>query len=358
MPGDAMTELRLVGLVKRFGEVTAVDRIDLTVPAGSLVALLGPSGCGKTTTLRMVAGLEEPTEGDVLFDGASVLGTPTERRNIGMVFQRYVLFPHMNVARNVSFGLRMRGVERAEIERRVNEVLEVVQLEGLAQRFPSQLSGGQQQRVAIARTVVTNPRLLLMDEPLSNLDAKLREEMRAFLTRLQRQLGITTLFVTHDQVEAIELADRIGLMFDGRMVQFGTPEEVFNRPVSQRVADFMGATNLIPGTVDPPQQGVSVLRSAVGPLRVASHPHHRVGSEAVATVRPEHVDLSRGPDPGGPNTFAARVDEAVYYGGTVTYRVAASGLTLQVRDRSTRRFRPGEEVTLRIDPEHLWVFPS
>jgi putative spermidine/putrescine transport system ATP-binding protein len=352
-----MTELRLEALVKRFGEVPAVDRIDLTVPAGKLVALLGPSGCGKTTTLRMVAGLEEPTGGDILFDGRSVLGVPPERRNIGMVFQRYVLFPHMNVARNISFGLRMRGVEREEIERRVNEVVDVVQLEGLSQRFPSQLSGGQQQRVAIARTVVTDPRLLLMDEPLSNLDAKLREEMRAFLTGLQRRLGITTLFVTHDQVEAIELADQIGVMFDGRLVQFGTPEEVFNRPLNQRVAEFMGTTNLIPGTVDPPHQGLSVLHSTVGPLHVAAEPHHRVGVDAVATVRPEHIDLSLDDEPGAPNTFRARVDEAVYYGGTVTYRVAAGGLRLQVRDRSTRRFNAGEEVTLRIAPDHLWVFP-
>ena len=353
-----MTELRLVDLVKRFGEVAAVDHIDLTVPAGSLVALLGPSGCGKTTTLRMVAGLDEPTEGDILFDGASVLGVPPERRNIGMVFQRYVLFPHMSVARNVSFGLRMRRIERAEIERRVNEVLEIVQLQGLAERFPSQLSGGQQQRVAIARTVVTDPRLLLMDEPLSNLDAKLREEMRAFLTSLQRRLGITTLFVTHDQVEAIELADQIGVMFDGRLVQFGTPEEVFNRPVSQRVAEFMGTTNLISGTVEAPQQGSNVLRSSVGPLHVVPQPHHRVGAAAIATVRPEHIALLNGVEPGEPNTFRARVDEAVYYGGTVTYRVAAGGVQLQVRDWSTRRFSAGEEVTLRIAPDHLWVFPS
>jgi len=353
-----MTELRLAGLVKRFGDVAAVDHVDLTVAAGSLVALLGPSGCGKTTTLRMVAGLEEPSEGDVLFDDVSVLGVPPERRNIGMVFQRYVLFPHMSVAKNVSFGLRMRGVPAAEVERRVAEVLEVVQLEGLANRFPSQLSGGQQQRVAIARTVITDPKVMLMDEPLSNLDAKLREEMRAFITRLQRQLGITTLFVTHDQVEAIELADRIGVMFDGRLVQVGSPEEIFNRPINQRVADFMGATNLIPGRLSAVERDASTLRSAVGPLRLVPAAHHAVGSEAVATVRPEHVDLVAADEPAGPNGFRARVEEAVYYGGTLTYRVAAAGLSLQVRDRSTRRITVGEEVMVRIDPTHLWVFPA
>ena len=353
-----MTELRIAALVKRFGDVAAVDHVDLTVEAGSLVALLGPSGCGKTTTLRMVAGLEEPTEGDVLFDGASVLGVPPERRNIGMVFQRYVLFPHMSVAKNISFGLRMRGVDADEVRRRVAEVLEVVQLEGLANRFPSQLSGGQQQRVAIARTVITDPKVMLMDEPLSNLDAKLREEMRAFITRLQRQLGITTLFVTHDQVEAIELADRIGVMFDGRMVQFGTPEDIFNRPRNQRVADFMGATNLIPGRLSAVDRDATELHSSAGPLRLVAAPHHAIGAEVVATVRPEHIELSAANDPVGVNRFPARVEDAVYYGGTLTYRVAAQGLALQVRDRSTRRFPVGEEVMVSIDPDHLWVFPG
>jgi putative spermidine/putrescine transport system ATP-binding protein len=353
-----VTELRLADLVKEFDDFTAVDHIDLTVAPGSLVALLGPSGCGKTTTLRMVAGLEQPTAGDVLFDGESVVGVPTERRNIGMVFQRYVLFPHMNVAKNVSFGLRMRRASAGEIERKVAEVLEVVQLQDLAKRFPSQLSGGQQQRVAIARTVITDPRVLLMDEPLSNLDAKLREEMRAFITRLQRQLGITTLFVTHDQVEAIELADRIGVMFDGRLVQFGTPEEIFNRPRTRRVADFMGTNNLIPGRLDV-QRDASTLASAVGPLHCVSGAHHVSGQEAIATVRPEHIDIDT---PNGPlqgaNRFSGRIEDAVYYGGTLTYRVIADGLSLQVRDRSTRRFAVGEEVTVHIDPSHLWVFPE
>jgi putative spermidine/putrescine transport system ATP-binding protein len=352
-----VTELRLEGLVKRFGEVAAVDRVDLHVEPGSLVALLGPSGCGKTTTLRMIAGLEEPTEGDITFDGASVLGLPPERRDIGMVFQRYVLFPHMTVERNISFGLRMRRLPKDQIARKVAEVLEIVQLEGLAKRFPSQLSGGQQQRVAIARTVVTDPRLMLMDEPLSNLDAKLREEMRAFITRLQRQLGITTVFVTHDQVEAIELADRIGVMFDGRIVQIGTPEEVFNRPRNLRVADFMGATNVLRGQLSP-NGNASVLATPMGPLQVARAEHHRAG-EAAATVRPEHIDLFPiDAHDDGATSFRALVDDAVYYGGTLTYRVTSHGVTLQVRDRSTRRFAVGEEVRVRIDPQHPWVFPE
>ncbi len=356
-----MTRLRLEGLVKQFGDVNAVREVDLTVESGSLVALLGPSGCGKTTTLRMVAGLEEPSGGDITFDGASVLDLAPEKRDIGMVFQRYVLFPHMSVEKNVSFGLRMRGMDKKEIDRRVHEVLDIVQLQGLAGRFPSQLSGGQQQRVAIARTVVTDPRLLLMDEPLSNLDAKLREEMRAFITDLQRRLGITTLFVTHDQVEAIELADAIGVMFEGELVQFGTPEEIFNRPRNERVADFMGTTNLLPGTLDNVSTSHAHLVTAVGNLVVDTAPHHTAGASVVATVRPEHIDLVPVGEPdleGGTNTFRAVIEDAVYYGGTLTYRVASKGVSIQVRDRSTRRFQPGEEVMVHVEPEHLWVFPE
>jgi len=356
-----VTQLRLNGLLKQFGDTVAVDHVDLTVASGSLVALLGPSGCGKTTTLRMIAGLEEPSGGDILFDDASVLGTPPEKRDIGMVFQRYVLFPHMSVEKNVSFGLRVRGMDKTEIQKRVDEVLDIVQLKHLAKRFPSQLSGGQQQRVAIARTVVTDPRLMLMDEPLSNLDAKLREEMRAFITSLQRRLGITTLFVTHDQVEAIELADAIGVMFDGHLVQFGTPEEIFNRPINARVADFMGTTNLMPGTLRDVSADGSVLETSVGSLRIRHAQHHQVGSAVVATARPEHIDLVPF-DETQPSTqengFKGTVRDVVYYGGTLTYQVTAGDLSIQVRDRSTRRFAEGEEVMVHVDPEHLWVFPE
>ena len=354
-----MTELEIDHLVKRFGEVTAVGGIDLDVRAGSLVALLGPSGCGKTTTLRMIAGLEQPSEGDVRFNGESVLHLSPEKRNIGMVFQRYVLFPHMNVAGNVGFGLRMRRVPKDEIARRVKEVLDIVQLSGYEKRFPSQLSGGQQQRIAIARTVITNPRVMLMDEPLSNLDAKLREEMRTFITELQKRLGITTLFVTHDQVEAIELADQIGVMFDGNLLQFGTPEEIFNRPRTPRIADFMGATNLIRGTLVGRDSGGCLLETAVKRLRVSHRSPHSEGAAVLATVRPEHIDLlSSAGDGEGENCFRARVTHSVYFGGTVSYQVESGDFKLQVKDRSTRRFAEGEEVMVRVLPEHLWVFPE
>ena len=347
-----MTQLELTGLVKRFGEVEAVKGISLRVEPGSLVALLGPSGCGKTTTLRMIAGLEQPTEGDILFNDKSVAGIPPEKREIGMVFQRYVLFPHMSVEKNVSFGLRMKGVGKADTDKRVRDVMKIVQLEGFEKRFPSQLSGGQQQRVAIARTVVTNPRLLLMDEPLSNLDAKLREEMRAFITELQARLNITTVFVTHDQIEAIELADKIGVIFNGEMVQFGTPEEIFNRPASLQVADFMGATNVIKGQLKTKQ----ALETSVGTLHLSQAPQQAEGSTVTATIRPEHIDM--GKDAGQSNTLKASVTEAVYYGGTVSYQVQAANLELNIKDRSTRRFDVGEEVYLHLGQDHIWVFPD
>jgi putative spermidine/putrescine transport system ATP-binding protein len=353
-----MTRLELVRLIKRFGDVTAVDEVSLSVAPGSLVALLGPSGCGKTTTLRMIAGLEQPTDGDIRFNDQSVLHLPPDKRNIGMVFQRYVLFPHMNVAANVGFGLRMRGTAKAEIAKRVAEVLEIVQLTGFEKRFPSQLSGGQQQRVAIARTVITNPKVMLMDEPLSNLDAKLREEMRSFITNLQRRLNITTLFVTHDQVEAIELADRIGVMFDGRLVQFGSPEEIFNRPRTPRIADFMGATNTITGRLVEKGADASALETALGVLRVHHAPPQPRGATVVATIRPEHIDLQPADGQTRDNLYNARIANVVYYGGTLSYRVSVGELELQVKDRSMRRFIEGEEVQVRIDPEHVWIFPE
>lgn len=347
-----MTKLELTNLVKRFGDVMAVKGISLQVEPGSLVALLGPSGCGKTTTLRMIAGLEQPSEGDILFNGKSVAGIPPEKREIGMVFQRYVLFPHMSVEKNVSFGLRMKGVDKTEINQRVRDVMKIVQLEGFEKRFPSQLSGGQQQRVAIARTVVTNPQLLLMDEPLSNLDAKLREEMRSFITDLQARLGITTLFVTHDQIEAIELADKIGVIFDGELVQFGAPEEIFNRPANLRVADFMGATNVITGQLSSKTQ----LQTSAGTLNLSQLPQQPEGSTVTATIRPEHIDLQI--EASQTNTFKANITEAVYYGGIVSYTIKTAEIELTIKDRSTRRFKVGEEVYLHLGKEHIWVFPD
>ena len=356
-----MTELVLKNLVKQFDDITAVDDFSLTIPTGGFVALLGYSGCGKTTTLRMIAGLEEPTSGDVLIDGQSVLHLPPNHRNVGMIFQRYVLFPHMNVEKNVGFGLRMTGVAKEEIRQRTVDALETVQLLGYEKRFPSQLSGGQQQRVAIARTLITRPKLLLMDEPLSNLDAKLREEMRAFITELQKSLNITTLFVTHDQVEAIELADHIGLMFAGEMVQYGTPEDIFNRPLTPEIADFMGATNLIQGTVSKANgSGCEVSINNNNSIWVETDGKYEVGSDITLTIRPEHMEFFTPNDGAAPteNMLSARITEVVYHGGTVSYYTESDNIQLQTRQRSTKTFSEGSDISIHLPSRHLWVFPK
>ena len=355
-----MTELLLKNLVKKFDDVTAVNDFSLTIPTGGFVALLGYSGCGKTTTLRMIAGLEEPTSGDILIDGQSIRHLAPNHRNIGMIFQRYVLFPHMNVEKNVGFGLRMTGVPKNEIRERTKEALATVQLSGYEKRFPSQLSGGQQQRVAIARTLITKPKLLLMDEPLSNLDAKLREEMRAFITELQKSLNITTLFVTHDQIEAIELADHIGVMFAGEMVQYGTPEEIFNHPKNPEIADFMGATNLIHGVVHSNKDNrVSV---AIGNeiIQLNKSSNKEKSEEVTMTIRPEHMEFFVEGDPNLPtgNTLVGTIEEAVYHGGTVSYYIKAGDLKLQSTQRSTVTFSESSKVLIHLPPEHLWIFPD
>lgn len=364
-----MTELKITNLVKRFDDSVAVDDVSLTVAPGRLVALLGPSGCGKTTTLRMIAGLTSPTEGDIQFGGKSVLHLAPEKRNIGMVFQRYVLFPHMNVAQNVGFGLFVRGTSKDEIEKRVRAMLEVVQLAHLEKRFPSQLSGGQQQRVAIARTLVTDPQILLMDEPLSNLDAKLREEMRGFIKELQQRLKITTVFVTHDQIEAMELADEVGVMFGGKLVQFGSPTEIFSHPRNPNVADFTGATNFVQGRISKQTAGETEIKTSIGDLLVGQPTTHGLDAEVLATIRPEHIDLLEAFDLDPANTcnvFRGHVQQVVYFGGSVSYQVQVSNigskgqsnLGFKVMERSTRLFAIGQEVMVRLNPKALWIFPD
>lgn len=356
-----MTELKITNLVKRFEDSLAVDKVSLTVAPGRLVALLGPSGCGKTTTLRMIAGLTSPTEGDIQFSGQSVMHLAPEKRNIGMVFQRYVLFPHMNVAQNVGFGLFVRGMARAEIQRRVRAMLEVVQLAHLEQRFPSQLSGGQQQRVAIARTLVTDPQILLMDEPLSNLDAKLREEMRSFIKELQQRLKITTVFVTHDQVEAMELADEIGVMFGGKLLQFGTPTEVFSHPRNPKIADFTGATNFIEGRITKRNGKDTEIKTSVGDLSVGQPTPHSLDAQVLVTIRPEHIDLLEVGSldlSSNCNVFKGIIQQVVYFGGAVSYQVQVGDLTFKVMERSTRLFTSGQEVIVRLNPQALWIFPE
>jgi spermidine/putrescine ABC transporter ATP-binding subunit len=351
--------LTLRGVVKRFDDVVAVDAVSLDVRAGELVTLLGPSGCGKTTTLRMIAGFVEPDAGEVRIGSSDVTRLPPNKRDIGMVFQSYGLFPHMTVEDNVAYGLRMRRVPAAERRRRVEEALGLVQLPGLAQRYPRQLSGGQQQRVALARAIVIRPSLLLLDEPLSNLDAKLRDEMRWEVRRLQRQLDITTVFVTHDQEEALAISDRIVVMNAGRIEQVGTPGAIYRQPGTLFVARFIGESNLWEGTVGG-RQPDGVRFATVGGLELLVEDTGGVaeGEPAVASVRPEAVAIApagNGAPARFPNRVEGTVEDVSYVGASTAYRVRiASELTVLVRrpnadadsEGGRGAFGAGDRVTL------------
>ena len=310
------------------GRVTAVDGVSLEVHEGELVTLLGPSGCGKTTALRMIAGFEMPTAGRILIDGTDVSTLPPHARNTAMVFQGYAIFPHLTVAQNVAFGLEMRGLGKAEIASRVGAVLELVELAGLRHRSPEQLSGGQQQRVALARAIVTEPRVLLFDEPLSNLDAKLREQMRSEVRRLQRRLNITSVYVTHDQAEAMALSDRIVVMESGRVQQVAEPFEIYAHPTNRFVADFIGRVNFLEGRVVAASGGTAGVdvrghRLEV-PLRDTTI---RPGEPVTLVVRPETIRLAPAATAGSA-AFRGAIRRAVYLGATVEYELDWEGTTI------------------------------
>jgi ABC-type Fe3+/spermidine/putrescine transport system ATPase subunit len=322
-------KVTLRGVVKRFGAVTAVDGATLEIGDGELFTLLGPSGCGKTTLLRLLAGFWAVDAGEIWFGERRVDGLRPHERNIGMVFQNYALWPHMTVRANITYGLRLRRLGRAEVERRLAEVLRMVNLEGLQDRYPGQLSGGQQQRVALARALVLSPDLLLLDEPLSNLDAKIRVQVRAEIRALQRTLSITTVYVTHDQEEALSLSDRVAVMREGRILQVAAPKELYERPTSRFVADFVGVNNFIPGVCRGVEAGVAVVDTPLGALRGRAGARCAPGERCVVAVRPENVAL--GP---GDNTCAGQVAVATYLGNTLRYEIAtAAGLRLKVDER-------------------------
>jgi iron(III) transport system ATP-binding protein len=356
MPGVTIT-----GLTKRYGDVGAVAGLDLAVRPGELVALLGPSGCGKTTTLRLVAGFIAPDGGEIRV-GDRVLSSPTvvippERRRMAMIFQSYALWPHMTVAQNVAYGLRFAGVPRPERERRVEAMLQVVQLGGYGARYPGELSGGQQQRVAVARALVVEPEILLLDEPLSNLDANLREEMRFEIRRLHEQFGITTLYVTHDQAEAMVISDRVAVLRDGRVVQVGAPQELFDRPRTRFVAEFIGKTNLIDAVADGP---ATVTCDGLR-LRVAAD-GLTPRTPAVVSIRPHQIAI--GPASAstaiGLNVLAGSVIRASYLGDTVDYQVRLDGsdVVLRVTGPAPARVRPGESVAVSVPPEACVLLPA
>ena len=342
-----MTRVLLSDLTKTYpgASTPSLDRLTLDVPSGELTALLGPSGCGKTTTMKMIAGLLTPTSGDITFDGTSILREKPENRGVVMVFQNYLLFPYMSVADNVGFGLRMRKVPKDQIAARVAEMLALVKLPDLGARRPSELSGGQQQRVALARALIVQPRVLLLDEPLSNLDAHLRIEMRDLIREVQRSLGITTIFVTHDQEEAVVLADRVALILDGCLRQYDVPDAFYRRPVDSDVAAFFGGRNVLPG--------VSAGGVFDGPLGRLTLPGGARSGAGFLTFRPEAVRIGSA----DVNMLQAKVADRIYLGTQTRLRltVGAAQVDAVLSPDLVEGVNPGDMITINLPPGSLWV---
>ncbi|MDB5558589.1 MAG: transporter ATP-binding protein [Enterovirga sp.] len=347
-PGGGALELR--GVKRIFGSHAALAGIDLTIKAGEFIALLGPSGCGKSTALNCIAGLLPLSGGSIHLGDRRIDGLKPEDRGFGMVFQSYALFPHLNVRKNVGFGLTMRGVSRGEIDRRVDEALGLVRLREQAEKLPGQMSGGQQQRVAIARAIVIEPPVVLMDEPLSNLDAKLRLEMRAEIRRIHETIGSTTVYVTHDQDEALSMADRVVVMRDGTIRQVGTPEELYEKPAHQDVADFMGFRNRLPGRVVGVADGRAEVEVAGARLSGTARESVQAGGGAVVSIRPEDLVAV----PGGPG-LAARVT-AIEYRGRAFFGNAVAADGTELFFRADRPLEKGADIRLTAEPARTLVF--
>jgi putative spermidine/putrescine transport system ATP-binding protein len=348
--------LALEGVSKRYGTQVAVDALDLTLRRAEFLTLLGPSGSGKTTTLMMVAGLQQPDAGTIRLNGASVADRPPYRRDIGMVFQHYALFPHMTVRRNVGFPLEMRRLPREEIARLVDEALELVRLPGLGDRLPKELSGGQQQRVALARALVYRPALLLMDEPLGALDRKLREQLQLEIKRVHRERGISVLYVTHDQEEALTMSDRIAVFEHGRIQQIGTPEELYDRPSTRFVASFIGDTNLVSGQAISTMDGICLVETPAGRVRASVRRPIAAGASVVVAVRPERVALA--PEGEG---LAGVVTDVIFVGTARKYAVRLSDGTecFVLRQVGTAPIAgPGTAVRLSWDVAHATAFEA
>ncbi|MCP2339689.1 ABC transporter ATP-binding protein [Actinomadura rupiterrae] len=363
---DAVPAIELAGVRKEYhayGEtVAAVQGVDLAIAQGEFFSLLGPSGCGKTTTMRMVAGFEEPTAGEVYLLGESVTGVPANRRDVNMVFQSYALFPHMSVFENVAFGLRRKRTPKAEITERVTEMLRIVDLTGRERRRPSELSGGQQQRVALARALVNRPRALLLDEPLGALDLKLRQAMQVELKRIQREVGITFVYVTHDQGEALTMSDRIAVMNDGLVEQLGTPREIYERPASKFVAGFIGTSNLLAGDAVESGGGTSVLKHGDGG-RIEVGREFATGDKVELTVRPEKMQITADEPGDGLCRVHGKVSEVVYLGTSTNYNVTTDGgadvvVFVQNAMNAEDVARRGDTVWLSWEPQHSYVIGS
>jgi len=360
-PEAPLAEIRLVDLEKRFREVIAVDRINLRIEAGEFFSLLGPSGCGKTTTLRMIGGFEAPTGGSIELRGRDVTNDPPDRRPVNMVFQNYALFPHLNVGDNIAFGLRRKHIDKAQIRQRVHEALELVHLTGYEKRRPNQLSGGQQQRVALARALVNRPNVLLLDEPLGALDLKLRKALQIELKRVQAEVGITFVYVTHDQEEALTMSDRIAVMSHGKIEQLGTPEELYERPRTRFVADFIGTTNLLTGAVEAADAtaGTALVRLTGGDTCVVAGTDMAIGRTVELSVRPESILIkaSNGAAPAGPDPIRGSVEQVAYLGGNVQYQVRTNGglAITALAPKTVQRLQVGSDVDLVWPPTEALV---
>ena len=347
------SSLHLKQLTKKYDAFQAVSDVDLSVPEGSIVALLGPSGCGKTTILRMIAGFQNVTSGQILIDGSNISHVEPNFRDIGMVFQNYALFPHMTVAKNVAFGLQMRGILKSEQASLVQDALEMVKLSHLAERYPSQLSGGQQQRVALARALIIKPKLLLLDEPLGALDRHLREGLQLELRNLQRKLGVTTVLVTHDQEEALYLADYIAVMNKGRIEQFDTPLNLYDRPRTEFVARFLGVPNIFEAEIQSQSGDETTIALRGHVFTVTGAAKRSVNSECKISIRPSHIEVARADDPR--EGMPGRINLAHELGERTVYHIEANGMTIEAnasRLRNIERHAQGGVVKLIFDPAH------
>jgi len=362
---DSLNLVQFRGIVKRFGDVVAVEKIDLDIEEGSLVTLLGPSGCGKTTLLRMLAGLENPSEGDILVKGKRINDTPVHKRNLGMIFQNYALFPHKSIFDNVAFGLKYRSISKSEIKTKVTKALEMVRLPGVEDRMPAQLSGGQQQRIAMARAIVIEPDVLLMDEPLSALDENLREEMRREVDNLQQELGVTTIFVTHDQREALSMSDKIVVMKDGVKQQEGAPEEVYNKPVNHFVADFLGHSNFVTGEVVGNDANLTHVKLKDDSfITVETDENWKVGDPAEIVFRAQKIILetkSTATPKENDNIFSGVIKDRSYMGGEASYfiELEAGNTFHAINMVKSIPYQKGDKVQVRVSPRHCrLLFPE
>ena len=358
-----MAFIEIQNLFKRFKNVVAINRIQLEVNKGEMLTLLGPSGCGKTTTLRCIAGLEKPDEGDIIIDDKPMLSqgfVQPSKRGIGMVFQNYAVWPHMKVFSNIAYGLKLQKIPKKDIRERAQQVLELVGLDGLEDRYPSQLSGGQQQRVALARALVGNPKVLLLDEPLSNLDAKLREELRFEIKSLVRRMGITSVYVTHDQAEAMVISDRVAVMEAGNVVQIGPPEEIYAKPANRFVADFIGTMNFMPGKVvqvlhDAGRAYVSTEFSEKMLCTMPDGQSIKTGEKVYASIRPEDVQIFTDPPQSADNLFKGAIVHKAYLGNFLYFFVSVNDTMIRVQVPHYVPQEEGEEIYLMLNPQKCMI---